>query len=105
MAGEQGIEGLAVEYRRYGNDGVLNSFERAAVRLSNLVNFTDERMIECGCGQRLTPEPFAGYLIALTFTVQKLDRDTALETGIFGKRHFTHTASAKRGENSVAVRE
>jgi hypothetical protein len=84
---------------------VLHDDKRAAVSLSDLMDFADEWMVECGCCQRLTPEPFTGNLIALAVSVQKLDRDAAFETRIFGKRDLSHTTSAKRGENPVAARE
>jgi hypothetical protein len=63
------------------------------------------QMIECGCGQSLSPETLTGNLIAFAVTMQKLDRDPAFEARILGKRHFTHTSGAERRENSVTVRE
>ena len=59
-------------------------------------------MIQSGSGSGLAPETVQGIRFASEFVTQELERDRALEPGVFGLLDLAHPAAAEVSHNEVS---
>lgn len=67
--------------------------EGLALRLADVVNYADIRMIQGRSGTRLSLKAIQCLLIARQLRRQKLERDVATEAGVFGFVNDTHSSA------------
>src|SRR5688572_13198448 len=79
----------------------LEDQRHCAVRFLEAVNAADIGMIQRGKRSRLALEPRGTFLVSNEQTRQDLDRDVAIELGIAGAIHLTHSTGANLGGDFV----
>ena len=84
----------------------VNDFHRdvrAAVRLADVVNRADVRMVQ-GCGRaRLAQQSSPPLRMIGQLFRQDLERDVAAQLRVMGAIHFAHTSSAKPRLNAIGA--
>ena len=79
----------------------LHSDEVLAVRLINLVDRADVRMIERRGSEGFPLKSFAGGRIVLHLRGQELQRDMPVQLEVFGLVHHTHPAATELLQDAI----
>ncbi len=96
--------GESVTFHSRGKVGaihVLHGDKMDAVRLANLVDVGDVRVVDGGCRFRLTEETRPALFALRKLWGKDLERHRPVELGVARAVHFSHTARADRLDDPV----
>jgi hypothetical protein len=82
---------------------VLHDQEKSAVFFTDVVEGAYVLVVQAGNGTGLSLKSFPSFGIIRKVRGKNFDGDDAVETGVFGLVHLTHTAGANEREDLVGA--